>query len=134
MVAIAPPSLLWGQVNIFNRRERTGLRRELRQNPTEPERRLWRTIRQRQLGVKFRRQHGIGIYIVDFYCAERYLVIEVDGDSHFSAQGGAYDGLRDAYIRSLGLRVLRISNTDIMQNIDGVLMLISDMLASSTRK
>ncbi|PWC14743.1 endonuclease domain-containing protein [Brenneria corticis] len=121
-------------MKIFNRRERTGLRRELRQNLTEPERRLWEKIRHRQLGVKFRRQHGIGIYIVDFYCAECHLVIEVDGDSHFSAQGSAHDCLRDDYIRSLGLSVLRISNTDIMKNIDGVLMLISSGLASAKRQ
>ncbi|CPR16329.1 DNA methylase, putative [Brenneria goodwinii] len=106
----------------------------MRKNPTEPERRLWESIRHRQLGAKFRRQHGIGIYIVDFYCSECDLVIEIDGDSHFTAEGITHDSLRDDYMRSLGLSVLRIPNTDIMNNLDGVLMMISNMLASSKRK
>ena len=58
---------------------------------TEPEKRLWSILRNNQLGVKFRRQHGIGHYIVDFYCPELKLIIEVDGESHFSEDAQAYD-------------------------------------------
>jgi len=89
---------------------------------TGPEKRLWSRLRARQLqGVKFRRQHGIGPYIVDFYCPERSLVIEVDGDSHADAEQSQKDQRRDRYLQSIGLSVVRYGNDDIMKNLDGVL-------------
>ena len=115
----------WEGVQIFNESKKTPLRRTLRKNPTEPERLLWNRIRNRQiLGIKFRRQQGIGRYIVDFYCAQYSLVIELDGDSHFTDEGIAYDQVRDEFLRTLGLIVLRFTNSDVMQNIDGVLTII----------
>jgi very-short-patch-repair endonuclease len=107
---------------IFNLPQYRDRRVALRKNPTEPEKRFWQSVRGKQLGVKFRRQHGIGHYIVDFYCPEWSLVVELDGDSHFSSQAQINDAERDAYLRSLGLRVLRFTNLDIMQNLEGVLM------------
>ena len=98
------------------------LKRRLRSNMTGPETRLWSRLRARQLqGLKFRRQHGIGPYIVDFYCPERSLVIEVDGDSHADADQILKDQLRDRYFQSLGLHVIRYINDDILKNLDGVL-------------
>ena len=81
---------------------------------------LWTQLRGQQLGVKFRRQHGIGHYIVDFYCSEFQLVIEIDGDSHFSPEAIEKDEQRDAYMRGLGLKIIRVTNIDVMNNLEGV--------------
>ncbi|MCO4202628.1 endonuclease domain-containing protein [Aeromonas taiwanensis] len=109
---------------IFNREATLDKRREQRGNPTEPERRLWQVLRAGQLGVKFRRQQGIGPYIADFYCPERLLVIEVDGDSHFDERGLSHDKQRDAYMAGLSLTVLRFSNREVMPNLPGVVVSI----------
>lgn len=105
---------------IFNPPQYTAKRQTLRNNPTQPEQTLWAVLRGKQLGVKFRRQHGIGHYIVDFYCPQCQLVIEVDGDSHYSTEGKSHDQARDAYMVSLGLKVLRFTNAEVMQNTAGV--------------
>lgn len=89
---------------------------------TGPEKRLWSRLRARQLnGLKFRRQHGIGPYIVDFYCPERSLVIEVDGDGHADPEQIEKDQQRDEYLQSIGLRVVRYTNDDLTKNVDGVI-------------
>ena len=71
-------------------------------------------------GYQFYRQKIVGDYIVDFYCAEAELVIEVDGGQHFADDIAETDRKRDAYIRNLGLKVLRFSASDVMRNVDGV--------------
>lgn len=92
---------------------------ELRKNATQPEQILWSTLRGRQLGeLKFRRQHPIEPYIVEFYCAEARLVIELDGKSHDGRE--TYDQERSKYLRTLGLTVFRISNDDVIGNLEGV--------------
>ena len=107
------------------------LKRRLRSNMTGPETRLWSRLRARQLqGLKFRRQHGIGPYIVDFYCPEQSLVIEIDGDSHADADQIVRDQLRDQYFQSLGLRVIRYFNNDIVKNLAGILEDLAEKLAS----
>ena len=106
------------------------LKRRLRSDMTGPETRLWSRLRARQLqGLKFRRQHGIGPYIVDFYCPEQSLVIEIDGDSHADADQMLKDQLRDGHFQSLGLRVIRYSNDDIVKNLDGVLEDLAEKLS-----
>ncbi len=105
---------------IFNKIEYKQRRQELRNNMTEPENRLWSILSNNQLGVKFRRQHGIGHYIVDFYCPELKLIIEVDGESHFSEDAQAYDKIRDAYMLGLGLTAIRYNNHDVMHNIEAI--------------
>lgn len=80
------------------------------------------------MGVKFRCQHGIGDYIVDFYCSECSLVIELDGDSHFTLAGTEYDCARDKYLKEIGLRILRFTNTDVIQNMDAVMTAIVEHL------
>ena len=98
------------------------IKRRLRSNMTGPEARLWSKLRARQFqGLKFRRQHGIGPYIVDFYCPEQSLVIEIDGDSHADTDQTVKDEQQEKYLRSLGLHVIRYCNDDIMKNLDGVL-------------
>jgi very-short-patch-repair endonuclease len=84
--------------------------RELRQRMTSAESMLWRSLRNRGTGPKFRRQVPIGPYIVDFLCIEGYLVIELDGAPHDDPEQKAYDERRDAWLQSEGWRVLRFSN------------------------
>ncbi|UTZ25892.1 endonuclease domain-containing protein [Vibrio campbellii] len=105
----------------FNLKYQKQIRSQLRTNMPKPEEVLWQKIRRKQLGVKFRRQHGIGRYIVDFYCAELSLVIEIDGDSHFSTEGKEKDTKRDAFIEALGIKVLRFTNEEVMKQTESVL-------------
>jgi len=88
--------------------------RQLRRNMTDTERHIWAKLRMKQLnGYQFHRQKPIGDYIVDFYCPRAKLVIEVDGSYHLVGETIEYDGIRDEYMSSLGLRVLRLTNTDV---------------------
>lgn len=96
--------------------------RALRRNQTNAELKLWRDIRRRQLrGNKFRRQHPIGNYIVDFVCLEKKLIIELDGEQHASGRQKTHDESRDAWLETRGYRVIRYWNEEIYSNIDGVL-------------
>lgn len=97
-------------------------RRALRGLATDAERFLWRLLRTRQFfGLKFRRQHSVGPYIVDFYCAGRRLAVELDGGQHFTVEGQAYDRRRTEYLASQGVRVLRFTNSELFENTEGVL-------------
>ena len=97
------------------------LSRQLRETMTDAERHLWAKIRMKQLkGYQFYRQKPIGDYIVDFFCPRAKLVIEVDGSQHFSDEMTEYDRIRDEYLSSLGLRVLRFTNTEVLTHIKGV--------------
>jgi len=86
-----------------------------------PEVVLWSQIRGNKLGARFRRQVSIGRYIVDFYCAKKKLAIELDGDSHYTSDAQEYDKIRDEYINACGIKVIRYTNHDIMNNLKGVL-------------
>jgi very-short-patch-repair endonuclease len=100
--------------------------RMMRNNPTEPEKRLWMALRDSRLaGFKFRRQDVIGQRIVDMFCPARGLVIEVDGDTHDAAA----DAARDArMMREFGFVTVRFSNAEIMENLDGCLLRLSAAL------
>ena len=90
-------------------------RQALRRNATIAERALWRLLRSRQLeGYKFRRQHAVGPYILDFYCAPGRLAVEVDGSQHYTSTGLADDALRTLYLRAAGVRVLRFTNVEVL--------------------
>ncbi|MDY7108554.1 MAG: DUF559 domain-containing protein [Planctomycetota bacterium] len=92
---------------------------ELRREATHPEHILWQRLRHSRLGgLRFRRQHVIGPYIVDFCCPARNLVIEVDGESHVGR--GAIDAERDAFLRSRGMIVIRVTNDDVLRDTDAV--------------
>jgi very-short-patch-repair endonuclease len=82
----------------------------------------------RDLPVKFTRQKPLGRYIADFYCASRLLVIELDGDSHYDERGQRYDERRTAELAGLGIRVLRLTNLEVMQTFEGVCAKIQDAL------
>jgi very-short-patch-repair endonuclease len=97
--------------------------RELRNNATDAERRLWARLRHRQLGgFKFSRQMDVGPFICDFLCRERGLVVELDGGQH--ADRAAEDERRTAFLNGEGLTVLRFWNNDVFDNVDGVLQAI----------
>ncbi len=101
--------------------------RELRNNATEAERRLWSRLRRRQLGgVKFRRQHTIGRYVCDFVCLEAAIIVELDGSQHVLQ--APYDASRDAFLRSSGFRVLRFWNGDVLSQTDSVVETIFEAL------
>ncbi|MDO8578867.1 MAG: endonuclease domain-containing protein [Dehalococcoidales bacterium] len=94
---------------------------QLRVNMTDAERRLWARIRMNQLNeYRFYRQKPIGRYIVDFYCPKAKLVVEVDGGQHFDTNACRQDQIRDNYLRTVGLKVLRFTNIDVLTNIEGV--------------
>jgi very-short-patch-repair endonuclease len=105
---------------IFNRSDKTQTRQSLRNNPSEPEKKVWYHIRNEQLGCKFRRQASIGSYIVDFYCPKLKIIVEIDGDSHYGDTAEARDAQRTRYFEGLGLKVIRFTNLDMMENIEGV--------------
>ena len=96
-------------------------RKLLRNRPTAAEEKLWYVLKSKQTGFKFRRQHSIGPFIVDFYCPKFKLVIELDGDSHFmTKEKTLYDQQREQYLKSLGMIVLRFVDTEIFESIDQV--------------
>ncbi len=103
------------------------LSQHLRKNMTDAENRLWLRLRRKQLrGFPVYRQKIIGKYIVDFYCPKANLVIELDGGQHYSETGKAKDGARDDALREMGIKVLRFSDRDVFENIDGVMERIWD--------
>jgi very-short-patch-repair endonuclease len=99
-------------------------RKKLRNNTTPQEVLLWAQLKNSQLGFKFRRQHSIGRYIVDFYCPIKKLVIEIDGSQHFTIDNQEYDQNRTESFAFLGIKIIRFTNTDINTNMKGVLMKI----------
>jgi very-short-patch-repair endonuclease len=104
--------------------------RDLRKKMTEPEKILWNLLRgKKRRGFYFRRQHPYGIYILDFYCFEVNLVIEIDGMIHLSRH--AYDSERTKYLESSGLNVIRFNNNDIESRIEWVLEKIDTYLNNS---
>ena len=106
--------------------------RELRRNLTADERVLWNALRARQFAAfKFRRQHPIGPFVLDFYCIERRLAIEVDGGGHADAETARYDAIRSSWLAKNSVRVLRFWNTDVRQNLDGVLRRILEGLTEA---
>jgi len=97
-------------------------RRIMRHHPTGAEKKLWSHLRNRQvMGAKFRRQHAVGHFIIDFYCHETRLAIEVDGENHAQEYQAEYDNIRTMELESCGVRVLRFWNSEVLNNIGGVL-------------
>ena len=95
---------------------------ELRKEPTPAERKLWARIRNDQLGVNFRRQHAVGIYIPDFCSPKAKLIIELDGSQHLDQE--EYDEVRTKTLNSQGYQVIRFWNNDVLNDIEGVIRAI----------
>ena len=113
--------------SIYNNMTLKNRRKELRKNQTEAEKVLWQELRNRQFfGLKFFRQYSIGMYIVDFYCPKLRLAIEVDGSQHAEKEKHEYDKERTVYLKHLDITVLRFWNNDVLNNIDEVLLSISE--------
>jgi very-short-patch-repair endonuclease len=108
--------------NIHNRKYLLERRKELRNNSTSAEATLWKSLQRNQLdGRKFRRQHSIANYIVDFYCSSEKLVIELDGAVHLDFAVGNYDYEREQKLKSLGFKVLRFENKEVFENLESLL-------------
>ncbi len=107
---------------IYNQKTLKHRRQLLRRDMTPAENRLWALLKSKRLeGRKFRRQHSVGPYIVDFYCPAESLVLELDGEVHNDQMRIDYDGERQEYLEKLGLKVLRFENRQIFNDIDNVL-------------
>jgi very-short-patch-repair endonuclease len=100
--------------------------KRLRRDMTLPEVLLWRELRRRQWGMHFRKQHPIGPYVLDFYCSEHRLAVEVDGAVHDLPEQARHDERRDAWLRQQGIRLLRFRAADVLngRELEGVLQLI----------
>ena len=108
-----------------------GLARQLRNNPTDAEKKLWGYLRAKQIeGLQFYRQRMISKYIVDFYCPQIRLVIEVDGGQHYIEENQRADKEREAYLRKNGIEIKRYSNIEVLKNIEGVCEDIYDFVRS----
>jgi cyclase len=105
----------------------------LRYNVTPAEHRLWECLKGNQLGVKFRRQHPLGIYIADFYCHQHKLIIELDGSIHDIPEIALHDLERQVNIESDGIRVIRFSNDEVFKQIEKVLSTIQHAISSPFR-
>ncbi|MCP8883348.1 endonuclease domain-containing protein [Devosia sp. XJ19-1] len=103
--------------------------RKLRREQTLPERRFWGLVRPwREAGLHWRRQAPIGPYVVDFVCKARNLIVEIDGDTHYSEAGLAHDESRTAYLAERGHRVLRFTNSEVTQGGEGVYTVLMGVL------
>ena len=114
-----PRRMRWKSLNQTNNPKLRKNAQKLRREMTKEERRLWYDFLKR-LPITVNRQKVIGPYIVDFYCASRKLVIELDGSQHYETEGTAADQERDHALNQLGITVVRYSNSDINRNFDGV--------------
>jgi very-short-patch-repair endonuclease len=107
---------------LYNSKSQKPLRQKLRSPAPYPEAKLWQYLQGKQLlGYKFRRQHGIGRYVVDFYCPQLKLAIELDGDSHFNDQAQEADLIRQRFLEAKGIQVLRFSNLEVVNNLETVI-------------
>jgi type I restriction enzyme M protein len=105
--------------------------RAMRKLPTEAEKKLWEVLRRHKLdGLYFRRQRPVGIFILDFYCEERRLAIEVDGGVHADSQQRRYDKFRTEFLAERGIRILRFRNKDVLEDLDWVLAEINKQALS----
>jgi very-short-patch-repair endonuclease len=116
---------------IYNTTAMEDRRGELRKSLTAAEAVLWKSLQRRQLlGKKFRRQASIGRFIVDFYCPECRLVVELDGAPHFAPLRIEYDAERTEYLSQRGIRVIRFENRVVYENLDAVLETIRQNLST----
>ena len=112
-----------------NLKEQTILRKELRNEGTAAEATLWLSLKGRQVeGMRWRRQFGVGPYILDFYCSQLHLCIELDGAPHYTIQGGENDLQREEWLlQEHGIRTIRFENKDIFINHEGVIEYIREV-------
>ena len=106
-------------------------RKKLRNSGTSAEATLWIYLQKKKLGKKFRRQHSIGYYVLDFYCPEEKLAVELDGAHHFTPAGMDHDEKRTAYLNEHGIRVIRFENNEVFYSLEAVLQAIKSNFVRS---
>lgn len=117
---------------IYNEQKLRERRKGLRRNQTDAEKLLWNKLRGRQIsGLKFYRQFSVGAYILDFFCPQIKLAVELDGGQHAEEENKEHDAIRTDYLKGIGIEVLRFWNNEAMKNIEGVLQVIEERLNSS---
>jgi len=120
-------------MRFYNSKRLSARRLELRRNLTTAEAALWKRLQRRQLaGRKFRRQHGVGPYILDFFCPESSLAVELDGAAHDNATAQTRDRRREEFLRQARIQVLRFENREVIENMEGVLIEIKRSLLTPT--
>ncbi|MDO1501098.1 endonuclease domain-containing protein [Winogradskyella maritima] len=113
--------------NLHNKNHLSNFRKELRSNLTPAEAKLWSELKGRRLlGRRFNRQHSIGNYIVDFYCASEKLIIELDGEVHNNPKAKAYDLKRTQFLEAKGYSVIRFENRLVFEALPSVLLTIQE--------
>lgn len=118
---------------LYNLNSHKLLRRQLRRNATPAERKFWSYVKNRQVrGFIFRRQHGVGRYIVDFYCPQLRLVVEIDGPAHQIIEAQHYDKIREQFLEACYIQVIRFTNDQVMNHIDEVIKKLETYIASNT--
>ena len=121
--------------DIHNLPEASNFRKDLRKRLTPAEARLWTMLKGSQLdGRKFRRQHSVGKYILDFYCPSEKLAVELDGDVHFTLPAVHHDNRRRRYLQRMGIKVIRFENKVVFQNPARVLEEIRNEFACKDTK
>lgn len=112
---------------LHSKKELSNFRKELREKLTPAEAFLWKHLKSKKLeGRRFTRQHSIGLFIVDFYCASEKLVIELDGEVHLTPNAMENDEKRTQYLENLGYRVIRFENKMVFDNFQSVIREIKD--------
>jgi very-short-patch-repair endonuclease len=98
--------------------------KRLREEMTPPEIGLWLALRRNDAGLRFRKQHAAGVYVLDFYCAPARLAIEVDGEAHSRGDRPQRDAIRDQWLATQGVRTLRYPAVEVLSNLEGVVRII----------
>jgi very-short-patch-repair endonuclease len=126
VIRLTKPYVVVG-VTVHNQSSLKHGRRTLRRSLTLAEARLWKYLQRSQLeGRKFRRQHSVGLFVLDFYSPVEKVAIELDGAAHDHDAAQLADTARDLYLASLGIMVLRFENREVMENLEGVLLRIEE--------
>ena len=107
--------------NLHNRKKLEPYRKNLRNFSTSAEATLWKHLKEKQLGMKFRRQHSVGNYILDFYCPTAKIAIELDGEKHFTEEGIKYDEERARFLKDLNIKIIRFENYRVFEDLENVL-------------
>lgn len=119
---------------IYNQKSHSQKRRFLRHHATRAERILWKQLKSKQMhGAKFRRQFGVGPYVLDFYCPKFKLAIEVDGYSHDSLEARQYDTKRQSSIEEYGIRFIRFTNDEVLSRIELVVEKIAERIQAESQ-
>ncbi len=106
-------------------------RKQLRARASKPEEILWQKLKRSQFGARFRRQYSIQSYVIDFFCPEKRIAIEIDGSRHLETEAQKYDIYRDRYLAALEIKTIRIKATEIFSDLEKVLTKIRLVVSPS---